>query len=400
MGTQHTGIPPMLYRGVYPPDPVEYILYNAHAVNRRNIKYGYLYNAFVIDPEFLFAPDGWHVATTDDWTTLNTYLATEQGRQIKEVGFTHWNTGNGYNSVGFNARGTGVRSGVDGTFSNQKSSGFWWCEPSGVPGFNRYAILIDVTGVLTITTVGGSDVNGGGAVRYVKDDSNDIGYMVGNDGTVYPTIKLNNNQVWTACDSIETKDRNGDPILKLTDAGDWILASTGAYCAYDNDEGNALQGVFGIAGWHVPTESELNTLAGEIFADTSVFKPIPVGVRGTDGSFTGSDFAIFIWGDEFGITDNNDMEITIPAGCSSESSPRNHGFDVRLIKNDSNFVTSVTDIDGNTYKTVKIGDQVWMLENFRCKHYTDGTPIAYLPKDSDWAADTQGAYCRYGVRIP
>ena len=37
--------------------------------------------------------------------------------------------------------------------------------------------------------------------------------------------------------------------------------------------------------------------------------------------------------------------------------------------------SKVMDIDGNTYNTVKIGDQCWMKENLRTKHYSDGSAI-------------------------
>ncbi len=57
--------------------------------------------------------------------------------------------------------------------------------------------------------------------------------------------------------------------------------------------------------------------------------------------------------------------------------------------------SSITDVDGNVYETVEIGDQLWMAENLRTTKYRDGSSIAGgLPNDA-WSNATQGAYAIY-----
>ena len=56
---------------------------------------------------------------------------------------------------------------------------------------------------------------------------------------------------------------------------------------------------------------------------------------------------------------------------------------------------TVTDIDGNVYKTVKIGDQVWMAENLKVTHFRNGDPIPTGYSDDDWANLSEGAFCFY-----
>ena len=58
------------------------------------------------------------------------------------------------------------------------------------------------------------------------------------------------------------------------------------------------------------------------------------------------------------------------------------------------------DYDSNTYTEVVIGTQRWIVENFKCTHYKDGTVIPNLTLAADWLAEDgtvghDGAYCWY-----
>ncbi len=56
----------------------------------------------------------------------------------------------------------------------------------------------------------------------------------------------------------------------------------------------------------------------------------------------------------------------------------------------------VSDIDGNIYETISIGDQVWMKENLKTTRYADGSIIDYPGTDTAaWRTNTTGAYAWY-----
>ena len=57
---------------------------------------------------------------------------------------------------------------------------------------------------------------------------------------------------------------------------------------------------------------------------------------------------------------------------------------------------NVTDLDGFTYQTVKIGSQIWMNENLRVSKYRNGDTILTGLNNSSWQSTTVGAYEIYG----
>jgi uncharacterized protein (TIGR02145 family) len=59
----------------------------------------------------------------------------------------------------------------------------------------------------------------------------------------------------------------------------------------------------------------------------------------------------------------------------------------------------VTDIDGNQYNVIQIGNQHWMVENLKTTHYNNGDPIQYVQQESSepdvWENLNSGAYGYY-----
>jgi len=53
---------------------------------------------------------------------------------------------------------------------------------------------------------------------------------------------------------------------------------------------------------------------------------------------------------------------------------------------------TVLDIDNNVYHTIKIGTQVWMIENLKTTRYRNGDPIQFVPDGDQWSNLTTGGY--------
>ena len=56
---------------------------------------------------------------------------------------------------------------------------------------------------------------------------------------------------------------------------------------------------------------------------------------------------------------------------------------------------SISDIDGNNYKTIQIGNQVWMAENLKTTRYNDGEAIPLVTENSNWSNLTAHGYSWY-----
>jgi uncharacterized protein (TIGR02145 family) len=52
---------------------------------------------------------------------------------------------------------------------------------------------------------------------------------------------------------------------------------------------------------------------------------------------------------------------------------------------ETNKYSTVSDIDGNSYQTIAIGNQIWMAENLKVSRYSNGDQIPYVTNNQQWA---------------
>jgi uncharacterized protein (TIGR02145 family) len=67
------------------------------------------------------------------------------------------------------------------------------------------------------------------------------------------------------------------------------------------------------------------------------------------------------------------------------------GLSIRMIV----CADSVTDADGNVYHAVRLGNQVWTVENLRTSKYHDGTPVTRDTSILTWTDATTEKFCYY-----
>jgi uncharacterized protein (TIGR02145 family) len=447
-----------------------------------------------------------------------------------------------------NDMGQGVSAGVyiyslkaDGIRTSRKMllmdgypgrSNFTLSKATGVDSYNKsilkkqmsYQYLLKVTGN-NIETYEQQNLvitdNMNFNIKVVRSTVTDI------DNNVYRTIRIGN-QWWMAENLKVTHYCNGDVIPNVTGNSEWESLTTGAYCIYDNNIDNVttygrLYNWYAVndsrqlapAGWHVPSDTEWQTLIDYLGGDAvaggkmkesgythwmeycagatneSGFSALPGAGRdyyghcysmGTNASFwssTGYDsngasarwlrceysdvnrdyyfkqlgFSVRLVRDNsnanvapiafftvnFGLANIETIFTCDASGCSdnedtisalqvrwdwendgiwdtvySTTKTASHKYSAAGLKTIKMEVKdtgdlidiftqqiaviesgTVTDTDGNTYQTVKIGDQWWMAENLKVTHYRNGDVIPNIIDDSEWSSLSTGANCDY-----
>lgn len=88
------------------------------------------------------------------------------------------------------------------------------------------------------------------------------------------------------------------------------------------------------------------------------------------------------------------MMVVVIAACKKEesgTSNNNNGSTSTC----SGGPSTVTDVDGNVYNVVTIGNQCWMKENLKTSKYRNGDAIPTGLNNTQWQTTTQGAWAYY-----
>ena len=72
-----------------------------------------------------------------------------------------------------------------------------------------------------------------------------------------------------------------------------------------------------------------------------------------------------------------------------------HSCGVHDVHNPALVYGSMTDQEGNVYKTITIGTQEWMAENLNTSIFRNGEPIPNVTDDPEWEELNIGAWCYY-----
>ncbi|OFX83089.1 MAG: hypothetical protein A2W99_13370 [Bacteroidetes bacterium GWF2_33_16] len=175
-------------------------------------------------------------------------------------------------------------------------------------------------------------------------------------------------------------------------------------------------------GWHVPTNAEyailteylggVNIAGGKLketgtihwvspntgATNESGFTALPSGIRDyIGGTFGQEGISSFLWcsNEESSVRGYLGVLYNTHSALYMNNGDKGYGGSIRLLKNDSNDPGILTDIEGNEYRTIKIGNQVWIAQNWMCKSLNDGTPIPNVIEDLAWRDQNIPSLCAY-----
>ena len=324
-----------------------------------NIPYGKLYNWYAVVDSRNICPSGWHVPTDAEYNVLISFLDSAYrpegnnisqseiaGGKMKSTGTQFWLSPNGgaTNSSGYSALAGGSRT-MFGSYGNSGNGGYWWTASDSTslyawmrglgwsgPEISKY-----------INTKGS-----GNSVRCIQN-------TVPSGATVY-TTPVSTTSFAAAVSGGKVINDGGTTV---TERG--ICWSTSPLPTVSNNKSVSGSGMGNYA-------ASLTALQ-----ESSIYYVRAYAVNST------------------GITYGNQLSFK-----TGSSAPSAHSCGSGDVHNSNLTYGTMTDQEGNVYKTIQIGTQTWMAENLKTTIYRNGDLIPSLATgSSNWRETSNGTWGYY-----
>lgn len=213
-----------------------------------NVQNGLLYNAFSMKDVRELTPEGWHIPTEAEWDVLALYCGGYDvaGGKLRANSKMNWNRSLYYSVISndeyqFSSFGSGYRSGDEynpnnisfynagseimlatyPTYDYDPDNPFLWTLYYIYHNNDSLGIVINAT-----------PYQNGVSVRCIRDTA--VGWVSDEkvkdyDNNVYSTIQIGT-QIWLRQNLATIHYNNGDGINYVSDVGQWMVTTTGAYC--------------------------------------------------------------------------------------------------------------------------------------------------------------------------
>ena len=161
--------------------------------------------------------------------------------------------------------------------------------------------------------------------------------------------------------------------------------------------GTILSGNFANINWangpfFVKTETDPNGGNNYTITNTSQLLSVPYALysNSTSSSVSSSGDTLFIGNQSYIIPG-----ISAVNNTGGQTGITQHTCGATNVHNPDKTYGTMTDQEGNVYKTIVIGTQEWMAENLKTTIYRNGNSIANVTDNTQWAGLTTGAWASY-----
>ena len=353
-----------------------------------NCNCGNVYNWYAVSDERNLCPSGWHVPNDQDWNNLLGFVDQEfspisanpfgntnpfilvprqsdiAGKFLNSENFGSSESPGSNNQSGFSALLCGFKSAFDGLHNGYYSSRaeFW----SSTPGYN-----FNMSGYFPSL---------GGFTRNIYE--NNLVYKNSLKASNGFSVRCIKDEIVTQVGAINELKCNQFIISSNLNSGIQISPMP-INIPYSGGNGGIVDGISiqALNGTELNLTSYSSLLSGP-------FGVIEMKLSGTIPDVDTVRFEIEVGG--------KNCQLKLPTNNTTAKFNQDcHTCGAKGIHNPDKIYGVTSDIDGQIYQTIQIGNDTWFAENLKSKRYSNGDFISEVNESPGLVAVSEGAWCYY-----